>query len=158
MPNILTRVGNWRMGKKADAAVVSTKPQDRGIKGQGMHWCRDEKRYALYVTRSPTCIWCLRSKREHNITLTLDHVVPYTHRGPNSAENLVVACKVCNCKRKDRSVATFAQSLVGIGPQAQAILQRIDDSRAIPLTRADVKDAKTRIAQAGGFTQACRAL
>jgi hypothetical protein len=151
------------MGKKADAAKVSTTPPDRGKKSQGMHWCRDEKRYALYVTRSdqtrgPICIWCLRSKREHGITLTLDHVVPYTHRGPNSADNLVVACKVCNCKRKDRSIATFAQSLVGIGPQAQAILQRIDDSRAIPLTRADVQDAKARIAEAGGFTQACRAL
>lgn len=150
------------MGKKADAAVVSTTPPDRGKKSQGMRWIRSEKRAAIYATRSdhrgPICIWCLRSKREHNITLTLDHVVPYSLGGTNLVSNLVVACKVCNSQRKDRSVQSFAERLCGVGPQAQAILQRIDDSRAIPLTRADVKDAKARIAQAGGFTQACRTL
>ena len=138
------------------------KPPDRGKKSQGMRWIRSEKRLGLYVTRSdhrgPICIWCLRSKREHNITLTLDHVVPYSLGGTNLVHNLVVACKVCNCRRKDRSIQSFAEQLCGIGPQAQAILQRIEDSRAIPLTRSDVKDAKTRIEQAGGFTQACRAL
>jgi hypothetical protein len=146
------------MGKKADAAVVSTKPQDRGKKSQGMRWIRSEKRLALYATRSPICIWCLRSKREHGVTLTLDHVVPYSLGGTNRVSNLVVACKVCNCQRKDRSIQSFAERLCGVGPQAAAILRRIEESRAIPLTRADVKDAKTRIAEAGGFTQACRTL
>jgi 5-methylcytosine-specific restriction endonuclease McrA len=52
------------------------------------------------------CIYCgCDSKKE----LTLDHVIPQSKGGPNTWENLVTACKRCNCEKADLTLEEFGR-------------------------------------------------
>ena len=50
------------------------------------------------------CTYCGKSCGKRP---TLDHIFPIAGGGPNSAENLTVACKSCNSKKHARSVLTM---------------------------------------------------
>lgn len=77
-------------------------------------WIRSEKRAALYERDNWECAYCgrgPRDKRNHRqaqVVLTLDHLVPRSQGGDNSARNLVTACKSCNSSRQDRAWRDFA--------------------------------------------------
>jgi 5-methylcytosine-specific restriction endonuclease McrA len=46
------------------------------------------------------CAYCLRG----DLKLTIDHVIPVSKGGPHTAENVVPACKHCNCVKSARPV------------------------------------------------------
>lgn len=46
------------------------------------------------------CGYCLRT----DLPLTMDHVEPISHGGPHTIENIVPACKSCNCSKNNRSI------------------------------------------------------
>lgn len=46
------------------------------------------------------CAYCLRG----DMPLTMDHLIPIARGGPHSSENVVPACKQCNCSKKDRLI------------------------------------------------------
>jgi 5-methylcytosine-specific restriction endonuclease McrA len=47
------------------------------------------------------CWYCGRELKRGQITL--DHVVPVSHGGPHTPDNLRVACRSCNCQKHDRT-------------------------------------------------------
>src|SRR5579859_3513203 len=49
-----------------------------------------------------TCLRC--GKREPDITLTMDHVIPITKNGINSIENIQPLCGVCNSSKGTRII------------------------------------------------------
>lgn len=55
-----------------------------------------------------TCQYCGRQTRE----LTLDHVIPRGRGGEHSWDNVVSACKVCNCCKGGRTPAEAGMNLV----------------------------------------------
>lgn len=66
------------------------------------------------------CVYCGSARRK----LTLDHKVPISRGGPDTDENLVVACWVCNIKKWSRTpdeFGTLKKSLVPIGEVARMI-------------------------------------
>ena len=85
-------------------------------KGQ---WIRTEKRLAIYLRDRFTCIYCLRDLHDAAPSdITLDHVVARSNGGSNRENNLVTACRICNCSRQDKSRARF------VGPETIAHVRR----------------------------------
>lgn len=44
-------------------------------------------------------------------TLTKDHKVPQRHGGPDTLDNLVSACRSCNCRKGVKSYAEFVHQI-----------------------------------------------
>ena len=72
-------------------------------------WCRPEKRLAIYLRDRFTCLYCLTDLHGADPRdITLDHLVPVSDGGTNDADNLVTACRACNCSRQDQPLTRFA--------------------------------------------------
>ena len=144
-----------------DVVAAAKKPSRRANGGQGMRWCRSERRLALYLRDGLACVWC-GSTIESGATLTLDHIIPYAAgggtwgNGGNENSNLLTACRRCNSSRGRRTIEDFAQSVAGYvnhGVRPDAILAHIEMTRR---RAVDVKAAKALIARRGTFAAACR--
>lgn len=72
-----------------------------------LHWSAN-RRNVLLRDRY-TCQYCGRRLPAHK--LTLDHVMPRSRGGPSNWENLVAACKPCNCRKGNRTPAEAEMSL-----------------------------------------------
>ena len=76
---------------------------------QGMNWCRQSTRLAIYLRDGLACAYCGQAI-EDGAQLTLDHLTPHSRGGGNEARNLVTACKRCNSARGNRSVRAFTRA------------------------------------------------
>jgi len=56
-------------------------------------------RFLIFNRDSFTCIYCGRSSIEDNVKLHVDHIVPISKGGKNTADNLVTCCKDCNLEK-----------------------------------------------------------
>lgn len=80
----------------------------------GGKWIRPEKRAAIYERDGWECAYCgrgpcdKRNRQQAAVILTLDHLIPRSEGGANSADNLVTACLRCNSSRGDRDWREFA--------------------------------------------------
>lgn len=54
------------------------------------------------------CVYCARTKEESGAYLQLDHLIPRSAGGQDTAENLVVACRRCNSARQDMTLQAWA--------------------------------------------------
>lgn len=81
---------------------------------------RKDLRLAIYLRDSFRCVYCCRDLHGADPRdLTLDHVVAQADGGSNAPNNLVTACRACNCSRQDRPLNRFA------GPEARADIRRL---------------------------------
>jgi 5-methylcytosine-specific restriction endonuclease McrA len=58
---------------------------------------------ALIDRDGGVCVWC--GRRLWRADLTAEHLLPRARNGRGAAENLTVACRRCNRRRRTRSVA-----------------------------------------------------
>lgn len=69
-------------------------------------------RKALVKKTRGKCAYCGRrvaTKRKPGcVRMTIDHVIPRSKGGPNTADNLVAACKDCNYKKGNKMPEEFA--------------------------------------------------
>lgn len=102
-------VKNGRSGKRAAESR-------RAYKGVCL---RKDLRLAIYLRDRFCCVYCLRDLHDAAPSdITLDHVVCESDGGGNTPDNLVTACRACNCSRQDKPLARFA------GPEARAHIRR----------------------------------
>ena len=82
----------------------------RGSRSQYKGVCvRTDLRLAIYLRDDFRCIYCLADLRAVEPTdITLDHVACDSDGGGNTPNNLVTACRHCNCTRGDQPLARFA--------------------------------------------------
>lgn len=82
-------------------------------------WIRPERRLAIYLRDSFTCLYCQRDLRDADPRdVALDHIIPKCDGGSNDAGNLITACRSCNCSRRDLPVDRFA------GPETRRHIRR----------------------------------
>lgn len=97
-------------------------------------WIRPEKRLAIYLRDSFRCVYCCADLHGADPRdVTLDHVVAKVDGGSNSENNLVTACRACNCSRQDTPISRFA------GPETRADIKRLTArklARYVKLARA----------------------
>lgn len=70
---------------------------------------RDKKLKAQVIElRGRVCYYCGRDKLYKDLC-TIDHLVPSCRGGKDTIENLVVACKVCNRRKNQKSVQEYIE-------------------------------------------------
>lgn len=90
----------------------------------GSRWIRPEKRRAIYARDDYRCVYCNKGI-EHEIILTLDHIIPSELGGSNNHWNLVTSCLTCNSMKRDLSLTQFLKFLQGKGIDTKGIGQKI---------------------------------
>lgn len=80
-----------------------------------------------------TCVWCGREPWAADITA--EHLLPRSRRGRTLPENLAVACRPCNKRRRTKPVVAYVRSLRadGYAPRTDLIesaLERLSDSES----------------------------
>lgn len=76
-------------------------------------WIRKHKRLAIYELDGYTCQLCGKDLRNCDVSgdeITLEHLVPKSAKKlmkPNVPENLVTACRGCNCAKGAQKLETF---------------------------------------------------
>lgn len=78
------------------------------------------KRVLIFRRDGWRCAYCARSFRDEPSRLTLDHLVPRSRGGSNSARNLVAACAPCNEQRGNRPITEWLL-LVSVDVVAHAV-------------------------------------
>lgn len=94
-----------RISKERLAEEVAKAKRQQNLRGQ---WISKADRTALYARDDYTCQLCGKKciqddNRAHPDHITLDHIMPYSKGGANTADNLRVACRSCNVKRGNRT-------------------------------------------------------
>ena len=64
----------------------------------------------VFIRDRYTCQYC--GEKPARPLLTIDHVVPKKHNGPETWENLVAACVTCNARKGDRPLEQAGLSLM----------------------------------------------
>ena len=96
------------MSKTASKTANNGRNTKRGYRGVQI---RPDLRLALYLRDRFTCVYCLADLHgAHPQDITLDHLVPDSDGGSNAPENLVTACRACNCSRQDKPLRRFAST------------------------------------------------
>ncbi len=67
------------------------------------------------------CVYCGGTQESTGAHLHLDHLVPRSVGGQDTAGNLVLACRPCNSRRQDMPLAVWCDV---VGVRAAAILHR----------------------------------
>ena len=81
---------------------------------------RKDLRLAIYLRDSFRCVYCCADLHgAAPMDITLDHVVTQADGGSNRPNNLVTACRACNCSRQDRPLKRFAD------PETRADIRRL---------------------------------
>ena len=89
-------------------------------------------RNAIFARDGKCCVYCGR-RGTKAVPLTLDHVIPHSEGGPDTAHNLVTACGKCNTLRATFPIDLFAVLLARRGyPGAEA---RVLAAMAKPLPK-----------------------
>ena len=83
-----------------------------------------EVREFVIVRDKRTCQYCGKAKL-YKQQLNVDHIVPESQGGAYTIENLVVACKQCNHRKGNRSVADYVKSRLIALEREQAALRKI---------------------------------
>jgi 5-methylcytosine-specific restriction endonuclease McrA len=89
----------------------------------------------LIARDGETCIWCGGMRWPSD--LTAEHLLPRSRGGRGLPENLAVACRSCNRRRRSRGVAAYAKSRLDDGlsmdlDRLRAALERLSSSESRP--------------------------
>lgn len=125
-------------------------------KYHGSKWIRRERRLAIYMRDGLSCAYCGATIEDDGITLTLDHIKPYSQGGTSATHNLITACQRCNSSRGDRSVEEFTKAVAAYldhGITAEEIQKSIEEKIA---RQINVAEAKEIIERRGSWQNALR--
>lgn len=76
------------------------------------------------------CVYCGATEQSSGSHLHLDHLTPRSQGGKDVASNLVLACRSCNSRRKDMSLAEWARATPELAFTASSI--RAQARRTLP--------------------------
>lgn len=81
---------------------------------------------ALIARDGGTCVWCGRAPWPAD--LTAEHLLPRSRSGRGLPENLAVACRSCNRRRRSKPVAAYvrAQREAGHEPRADLLERALE--------------------------------
>lgn len=90
----------WAKLNRAKALAQCNRRRARKREAEGSHTIQEWE--SLKATYSFTCLAC--EKREPNITLTRDHIVPLEKGGSDSITNIQPLCARCNSKKNNKTI------------------------------------------------------
>lgn len=66
-------------------------------------------RESLIGRDGAVCVWC--GREPWTADLTIEHLLPRARRGRTLPENLAVACRACNKRRRTKPVVAYVRAL-----------------------------------------------
>ena len=128
-------------------AKQTSKPKPRT---QGMNWISQHKRLGIYLRDNLSCAYCGKGI-EDGISLSLDHIKPYSKGGCNHQSNLVTCCGSCNSSRQDKPVTTFIkENFPGKEKEIKNLISKLRKRNLKPYW----DEAKKMVAQRGSCKKA----
>jgi 5-methylcytosine-specific restriction endonuclease McrA len=90
---------------------------------------------SLITRDGEVCVWCGRELWRND--LTAEHLLPKARSGRGVPENLAVACRWCNRRRRTKSVAAYVRAQIDAGARPRvdlltAALERLSASASRP--------------------------
>ena len=114
-------------------SVLRLKTYIRPKKIDGVRFCREN----VYIRDLHTCQYCAKvfTHRE----LTIDHVVPASHGGPKTWNNVVTACRACNQRKANRTPDKAKMPLLkpAKAPQWLPVIEHEVDRAQAPISWKD---------------------
>ncbi len=101
-------------------------------------WIYRLTRHAIYKRDNWTCTYCQKQDLTCK-SLSLDHLICWSHGGEDKPRNLVTCCLSCNSKRKDKKLAAWYKYM-------QANLE-ISDARIDEIKKSIRKARRTSAGQ-----------
>jgi 5-methylcytosine-specific restriction endonuclease McrA len=95
-------------------------------------------RESLIDRDGATCVWCGRAPWPPD--LTAEHLLPRSRRGRTVPENLAVACRACNKRRRTKPVVAYVRSQRqdGLEPRVDLLQEALERlSRSASPAHAD---------------------
>ena len=90
----------WRKNNRERACFLHNKRRCLLLNAEGCHTFYEwENLKAQYNWTCPCC-----GKKEPNINLTEDHIIPLSKGGSNNIENIQPLCKSCNCHKHTKII------------------------------------------------------
>lgn len=89
--------------ERAEWMITPPEPEPRVARdSRGPRTARPALRFAVFRRDSFTCQYC--GRRAPNVSLHVDHVVPWSRGGMTEIANLRTACDVCNLGKGDSDI------------------------------------------------------
>lgn len=111
--------------KKTKSRGLGTKVKGLGSKARGS--------YIIFERDGFRCIYCGQSSVESETELHVDHIVPHSMRGADTAGNLVTACKRCNLEKSASELSKENLERIVSQVQKRNKWSGIDDNQQIKL-------------------------
>jgi len=96
----------WRKAHPEMLLVYQTRRRARKAGGGGSHTI--EERREKFAALGDVCFYCGSSER-----ITVDHDIPIARGGSDNIDNILPACKPCNCRKHTLTAAEFIATLGG---------------------------------------------
>lgn len=91
----IERVARWRKLNREKCNTISANRRAREAKAEGYHTTGEWEQLKIqYGFKCPRC-----GRREPEIKLTRDHIIPLARGGTNYIENIQPLCGKCNCEK-----------------------------------------------------------
>ena len=85
-------------------------------------------RWRIFERDNFRCIYCGVSSLDEDVTLHLDHVIPVTKGGTNTADNIVTSCKSCNSSKNNRSMNIENENMILAEVKRRNVIFKIQDN------------------------------
>ena len=118
--SVITTERAFVISYKGNATIVESHPESFGLVNPNLdikkpsvirvntyvnvHQKVALNRENIYRRDNYECVYCGHNNKKN---LTLDHVVPQAHGGPNTWDNLVTSCRVCNQEKADLTLDEY---------------------------------------------------
>ena len=89
---------NWKGGNRG--AINARKRRALKVINGGFHTLGEWE--TLKAQYNWTCLAC--DRKEPEIRLTEDHIIPLSKKGSNNIENIQPLCQSCNCKKATKII------------------------------------------------------
>ena len=100
------RVDKWRAANQDSVRVYGSRRRAKAVGADGDFEMADVIR--LFEKQNSQCIYCGADISEGRHTI--EHLVPLSRGGSNAIENVALACRSCNARKGDKTVAEFLET------------------------------------------------
>lgn len=83
----------------------------------------------LKIYQQNKCFYCEINFDKKDKKYTIDHIIPIKNKGSNNIDNIVLACKSCNCSKQEKEVSSWIKRKFN-AEESEFLLKKLADYRA----------------------------
>lgn len=91
----------WDAWRASGEVVRAEARPGEGSAARRSRYVSAETKLAVFIRDGGRCVVCGRGKGD-GVSLTVDHIIPWSEGGANTAQNLQTLCEGCNAEKSNR--------------------------------------------------------